>query len=105
MGNEENTANTANTQAPKQRVNLDGDYPGLQGLSYGIGFGERLLANISEPLLIGCAVRAVIDFVRGGGLTAVPVVTYLGAASRGIAATAGDGGKELLQNPDAVGQP
>lgn len=72
----------------KAPLRLDGDYPGLNGLSWAIGFLEQLLAIMSEPLLIGCAALAVVDFVTGGKLLALPFLMYTWAGSLAIAVTA-----------------
>ena len=63
-------------------------YPGLNGLSYYIGYLEQLLAVLSEPLLIGCASLAVIDFITGGGLLSLPAIMYIWAGSLAIAVSA-----------------
>lgn len=63
-------------------------YPGLNTLSYCIGFLEQFLAILSEPLLIACASFAVIDFVTGGQLLRLPAITYLWASSLAIAVSA-----------------
>src|SRR5215472_11737250 len=63
-------------------------YPGLNGLSWGIGYLEQLLAILSEPLLIACAAIAVIDFVTGGGLLKLPFIQYAWASSLAISVTA-----------------
>lgn len=75
-------------QAQEAKVSLDGQYPGLNGLSWAIGYLEAALAIISEPLLIGCASLAVIDFITAGRLLAIPFIMYLWAGSLAIAVTA-----------------
>jgi hypothetical protein len=70
------------------KARLDGEYPGLNGLSYLIGYLEQLLAILSEPLLIGCAALAVVDFLTGGGLLNIPTITYLWAGSLAVSITA-----------------
>ncbi len=60
-----------------KKVRLDGEYPGLNGLSYLIGYMEQLLAILSEPLLIGCAALAVVDFITGGRLLQLPAIMYV----------------------------
>jgi hypothetical protein len=67
---------------------LDGNYPGLNGLSYLIGYLEQLLAILSEPLLIGCAALAVVDFITGGRLLELPAIMYVWAGSLAIAVSA-----------------
>ena len=47
----------------KAKMSLDGSYPGLNMLSWSIGYLEQFLAILSEPLLIVCAAIAVIDFM------------------------------------------
>jgi len=74
------------TQSKKAR--LDGEYPGLNGLSYLIGYLEQLLAILSEPLLIGCAALAVVDFITGGRLLQLPAIMYVWAGSLAIAVSA-----------------
>lgn len=78
---------TENKPATMKR-SLDGDYPGLNGLSYGIGYLEQALSILSEPLLIGCSALAVIDFITGGGILAIPFFSYLWASALAIAVTA-----------------
>lgn len=74
---------------PKQaKMSLDGCYPGLDGLSYWIGYLEQFLAIISEPLLIVCAALAVVDFMTGGRLLDLPVLNYTWAGSLAVAVTA-----------------
>ncbi len=74
------------TQSKKAR--LDGEYPGLNGLSYLIGYLEQLLAILSEQLLIGCAALAVVDFITGGRLLQLPAIMYVWAGSLAIAVSA-----------------
>jgi hypothetical protein len=77
-------------QSEKQttKARLDGNYPGLNGLSYGIGYLEQLLAILSEPLLISCAALAVVDFITGGRLLQLPAIMYIWAGSLAIAVSA-----------------
>ena len=63
-------------------------YPGLETLSYCIGFLEQFLAILSEPLLIACAALAVVDFVTGGKLLTLPSIMYVWAGSLAIAVSA-----------------
>lgn len=70
------------------KLSLDGNYPGLNGLSYWIGYLEQFLAILSEPLLIACAALAVVDFMTGGRLLELPVLNYTWASSLAIAVTA-----------------
>jgi hypothetical protein len=70
------------------KARLDGQYPGLNSLSYLIGYLEQLLAILSEPLLIGCAAVAVIDFITGGRLLELPIIMYAWAGSLAIAVSA-----------------
>jgi hypothetical protein len=86
MSKRQETALLPSTGKAKER--LDGKYPGLSGLSYWIGYLEQFLAIISEPLLMVCAAIAVIDFMTGGRLLALPVLTYLWAGSLAMAVTA-----------------
>jgi hypothetical protein len=72
----------------KAKMSLDGSYPGLNMLSWSIGYLEQFLAIISEPLLIVCAAIAVIDFMTGGRILALPLLMYTWAASLAIAVTA-----------------
>jgi hypothetical protein len=67
---------------------LDGEYPGLNSLTYAIGYLEQALSILSEPLLIGCSALAVVDFITGGGILALPLFTYLWASALAIAVTA-----------------
>jgi hypothetical protein len=72
----------------KEKMSLDGNYPGLNGLSYWIGYLEQFLAILSEPLLIACAALAVVDFMTGGRLLALPILNYTWAGSLAMAVTA-----------------
>jgi hypothetical protein len=72
----------------KEKMSLDGNYPGLNGLSWAIGYAEQFLAIISEPLLIVCAALAVVDFMTGGRLLALPLLNYTWAGSLAMAVTA-----------------
>lgn len=75
-------------QGQEKKASLDGYYPGLNGLSWFIGYLEQLLAVISEPLLIFCASLAVIDFITGGQLLKLPLLNYLWAGSLAVSVTA-----------------
>lgn len=70
------------------KQSLDGDYPGLSGLSWSIGYLEQFLSILSEPLLIGCSALAVIDFITGGQLLNLPILMYLWASALAVAVTA-----------------
>lgn len=74
--------------AKKEKLSLDGNYPGLNGISWFVGYVEQLLAVISEPLLLICAVIAVIDFLTGGQLLAVGIINYSWAGALAVAVTA-----------------
>lgn len=83
----------APVQAPaqavkKEKLSLDGQYPGLNGISWFVGYAEQFLAVISEPLLLICAVIAVIDFLTGGQLLAVGLINYSWAGALAVAVTA-----------------
>jgi hypothetical protein len=65
--------------------NQNDHYPMLKSLCFAINYLEQFLAVISEPLLIACAVLAVIDFITGGGLLASSIITYAFATTLAIA--------------------
>ena len=72
----------------KQQSQLDGQYPGLNGISYAIGYLEQFLAIVSEPLLMACAAIAVVDFLTGGKLLTLPALAYTWASTIAIAVSA-----------------
>jgi hypothetical protein len=72
----------------KAKGSLNGNYPGLNAISWGIGYLEHTLSVISEPLLLVCAAIAVIDSITGGHLMAIGLINYTWAASLAIAVTA-----------------
>jgi hypothetical protein len=72
----------------KVKGSLDGNYPGLNAISWGIGYLEQTLSVISEPLLLVCAAIAVIDSITGGHLMEIGLINYTWAASLAIAVTA-----------------
>lgn len=67
---------------------MNSQYPGLETLSFCIAWLEQLLAILSEPFLIACASLAAMDFVTGGKLLAVPIITYIWAGSLAVAVSA-----------------
>ncbi len=73
-------------ELPTKKMNSQ--YPGLETLSYFIGFLEQLLAILSEPFLIACASLAAMDFITGGKLLAIPAITYVWAGSLAVAVSA-----------------
>jgi hypothetical protein len=75
-------------QTSKAKGSLDGNYPGLNAISWGIGYLEQTLSVISEPLLLVCAAIAVIDSITGGHLMEIGLINYTWAASLAIAVTA-----------------
>ena len=88
MSKKDKQEQLSDAQPKKAKISLDGQYPGLNGISWAIGYLEQFLAVISEPLLIGCAALAVIDFITGGHLMEVAFINYTWAASLAIAVTA-----------------
>jgi hypothetical protein len=79
---------SAPEQPKKEKLSLDGNYPGLNGISWGIGYLEQTLSVISEPLLLVCAAIAVIDSITGGHLMEIGLINYTWAAALAIAVTA-----------------
>jgi hypothetical protein len=72
----------------KEKLSLDNDYPGLNGFKYAIGYLEQSLNIASEPLLAFCFIIAVIDFMTGGHLMDIDVISYLWASAFALAVTA-----------------
>lgn len=88
MAKKKETPVQAPLPAKKEKLSLDGQYPGLNGISWFVGYVEQFLAVMSEPLLLICAVIAVIDFLTGGQLLAVGIINYSWAGALAVAVTA-----------------
>ena len=71
-----------------EKLSLDGNYPGLNGFKYAIGYLEQALNIASEPLLAACFVIAVIDVMTGGHLMDIELISYTWATALALAVTA-----------------